>query len=196
MSGIFQYKDDCNPDISQWDVSRVTNFVSGETKTIIIMLLYDILQEYFYSSMIIISLVMCLTFFVIIMVLLPFLSLLLSGNHVLADLCILQDYMFYGASSFNQDIGGWNVSDGYNFVSGETNTIIIMLFYLYDILQEYFYSSMIIISLVMCLTFFVIIMVLLSSLLLLQYYCSSLYIAEYNVLRCLIIQSRHWWMEC
>jgi surface protein len=25
--------------------------------------------------------------------------------------------MFYGASSFNQDIGGWDVSSGNNFVS-------------------------------------------------------------------------------
>ena len=29
-----------------------------------------------------------------------------------------QGFMFYGASSFNQDVSSWDVSSGTNFVSG------------------------------------------------------------------------------
>ena len=50
-----------------------------------------------------------------------FVSLLFCSD-VWASLCLLQSRMFYRAPSFDQDIGGWDVSKGTDFVSVKKDT--------------------------------------------------------------------------
>ena len=89
MTSVFLSQSNCNPDISGWDVSKVTNFVSNNS-------IFWKNNCYFLLYIKLIILSVCL---------------LISSVYS-------QMEMFAGATSFNSDISKWDVSSGIYFVSG------------------------------------------------------------------------------
>ena len=98
MERVFEHRNvgECNPDVSNWNVSKVTSFVS---KTLLQRL--DVSFDE----------VFCHGYNHIIFTHLNDLSYMLQ----------LQKWMFYNQTTFNQDIGSWDVSNGQDFVSEINN---------------------------------------------------------------------------
>jgi surface protein len=105
MNRLFRNKGSCNPDIGDWDVSKVTNFVSQSIASMHVIF-YLFISKTTKQS------------------LTPFFCLsniattpIINNNTTLLRL-LSQYYMFQGATAFNQDISSWDVSSGTLFVSG------------------------------------------------------------------------------
>ena len=118
MYGMFANKANCNPDISNWNTSSVTDFVSQFAASTFLLRLYSV--EHYESKQTNTSLT--LSFFST------------SQYHHYSPryyddrleqygILLLPHFrsqleMFRGATSFNQDVSTWDTSSGNNFVSG------------------------------------------------------------------------------
>ena len=104
MSYLFWEKDQCNPNISGWDVLNVKDFVSHNKLFIVqTMIFVNGSLEISFCYMVDLMLIMIL-----------FLSYLIN----------IQKYMFKGAEAFNWNIGNGDVSSGQSFVSIKVKNIV------------------------------------------------------------------------
>ena len=55
-----------------------------------------------------------------------------DASMIWVSLCLSQSFMFAEASDFNQDIGGWDVSKGTNFVSDKTINAFVLFYRMID----------------------------------------------------------------
>ena len=134
MSYLFHEKETCNPDISEWDVSQVSNYVSKlcsktfqpslfKAWTIKSHIVDALSNPHKHDDVIHLwdnytSTYSWLTF-----------VLLCNSLHK-------QKAMFWGASAFNHDIGSWNVSSGEDFVSIGTENVCITMDYVLQLSHQ------------------------------------------------------------
>ena len=109
MVDLFRDKGSCDPPIGSWNVSNVTNFVSQSIASMRFTFYLFIhksakrsLTQFICSSNNIIATIL----------------VIFNVNHIARLPLLSQSGMFLGATAFNQNIGGWNVSSGTHFVSG------------------------------------------------------------------------------
>ena len=118
MSGLFangggpnpnrdseEHIDLCNPPIGNWNVSKVTNFVSQSIASMHVTF-YLFISKTTKQSL---TPFFCLS---------NIATTPIINNNIAPLLLLSQDFMFSGATAFNQDISNWNVGNGTSFVSG------------------------------------------------------------------------------
>ena len=105
MNHLFMNKGSCNPDIGDWNVSNVTNFVSQSIASMHVTF-YLFISKTTKQSL---TPFFCLS---------NIATTPIMKNNIAQLIMLSQNGMFYLATAFNQDISNWNVGSGTNFVSG------------------------------------------------------------------------------